>query len=167
MKPHKFAHLVSALVVVARKYHAFESLRGYLTEVLRDAIPVEHGSKGAPEQELRIVSAKMLRDFVAADARLEETESVLRLLRCAAKDWDYNGKCSVDLAPVVRELDRLDARWNDSAPSGPCKIPNRNARRQINATKTTGIETPHPGFLGADDLTPFTTEYGQHDGRTL
>lgn len=31
----------------------------------------------------------------------------------------------------------------------PRSAPNRHAKRRIDATKTTGIETPHPGFSSA------------------
>lgn len=109
MKPHKFSHLLSALVIVARKYHNFESLREHLTVVLRDAIPVEHGSRGAPEEELRIVSAYRMLDLVVAEARLEQAEQVLRLLRCAARDWDYTGATGA-LTGVFRALADHDAR---------------------------------------------------------
>lgn len=109
MKPHRLSELLGKLVEVANKYHHFESLREYLVRVLHEYIPVEHGSKGAPEQELRIVSADRMMQLAMSEARLARVEEVLRLLRCASKDWDYTGCAKIDARPIFAALAQFDA----------------------------------------------------------
>lgn len=118
MKPHKFAHLVSALVVVARKYHDVDSLRERLNLVLCEFIPVEHGSRGVEETQLRLVDARMIADIAKAEMRVEQAEKVFRLLRCIAKDYDYTGTAP-DLSGVLKELGLFDLMHDELAPEAP------------------------------------------------
>lgn len=146
MKPHKYSHLLSALVLVARKYHNFDSLREHLNVVLSEFVPVEHDSKGAPEHELRIVSAIRLGELVSAASRLERAESVLRLLRCAARDWDYTGKINLDPVAVFGELAKLDAA---ATPEEVSEV-SRRIWRDFTAGWSAARTAPEAGDPGAD-----------------
>lgn len=118
MKPHKYSHLLSALVVVARKYHNFDSLREHLNLVLCEFIPVEHGSKGVDESQLRLIAAHRISDLAKAEVRVEQAEKVFRLLRCIAKDYDCTGTAP-DLSGVLKELGVFDQMHDELAPEAP------------------------------------------------
>lgn len=109
MKPHRFSEMLGKLVDVANKYHHFGSLRERIVQVLADYIPVEHGSKGAPEGKLCIVSGERMPELAMAEAQLALAEDVLRLLRCAAKDWDYTGELRIDARAIFGALTAYDA----------------------------------------------------------
>lgn len=117
MKPHRLSELLGKLVAVANQYHHFESLREYLVRVLYEYIPIEHGSKGAPEQELRIVSGDRMLELAVAEASLARAEEILSLLRCAAKDWDYTGDHRIDAKAIFDALAKYDSARSKAAPS--------------------------------------------------